>query len=263
VLAAMRLGGRSTTNVTAGVLVAIVKRIAGTALRYARAVRLFRAYRAACRLQGCAEPLWRERRLMLRDSTRTTEIDGHYLYHPAWAARILRRIGPAEHVDFSSSLQFAAIVSAFLRVRFYDYRPAALRIPGLEVGEADLLHLPFADGALSSVSCMHVVEHIGLGRYGEPLDPVGDRKAISELKRVVAPGGTLLFVVPIGVPRVQFNAHRIYSLEQVEDAFGDMHQVESALVPDDFLGRGMLTDPPRGEFAKQRYGCGCFCFRKP
>jgi hypothetical protein len=36
---------------------------------------------------------------------------------------------------------------------------------------------------------MHVVEHIGLGRYGEPMDEQGDLKAIEELKRVLAPGG--------------------------------------------------------------------------
>jgi hypothetical protein len=57
---------------------------------------------------------------------------------------------------------------------------------------------------------MHVIEHIGLGRYGEALDPDGDLKAIRELVRVLAAGGNLLVVVPVGRPRIQFNAHRIY-----------------------------------------------------
>jgi len=47
---------------------------------------------------------------------------------------------------------------------------------------------------------MNVVEHVGLGRYGEPLDPEGDIKAMRELRRVLAPGGSLLFVVPVGRP---------------------------------------------------------------
>ncbi len=46
-------------------------------------------------------------------------------------------------------------------------------------------------------SCMHTIEHIGLGRYGDPLDAVGDQTALSELQRVVAPGGSLLIVVPV------------------------------------------------------------------
>ena len=59
---------------------------------------------------------------------------------------------------------------------------------------------------------MHVVEHIGLGRYGDPVDYDGDLKAIAELQRVLAPGGNLFFVVPVGQPRIMFNAHRVYSL---------------------------------------------------
>jgi hypothetical protein len=66
---------------------------------------------------------------------------------------------------------------------------------------------------------MHVVEHVGLGSYGDSLDPNGDLKAMSELKRVLSINGNLLFVVPVGKPRVMFNAHRIYSYEQIIECF--------------------------------------------
>jgi hypothetical protein len=46
---------------------------------------------------------------------------------------------------------------------------------------------------------MHVVEHVGLGRYGDPIDANGDAQAIKELKCVLWPGGVLYFVVPTGV----------------------------------------------------------------
>ena len=81
---------------------------------------------------------------------------------------------------------------------------------------------------------MHVVEHIGLGRYGDPLDATGDLKAMKELARVVAPGGTLLLVCPVGRPRVVFNAHRIYSVEQISASFPEFALAEFALISDGY-----------------------------
>ena len=110
---------------------------------------------------------------------------------------------------------------------------------------------------------MHVVEHIGLGRYGDPIDPEGDLNAMSELARVLAPGGSLLFVVPVGKPRVEFNAHRIYSPEQIRDHFGGFDLQQFALIPDGRHQMGLVINPSP-EFANsQNYACGCFWFRRP
>ncbi len=108
------------------------------------------------------------------------------------------------HVDIGSSLFFVGNVSAYQPMVHYDYRPPALALPGVDVGAADLLNLAFADGSIASLSCMHVVEHVGLGRYGDTLDPAGDVKACAELSRVLAPGGQLLFVTPVGQASVHF-----------------------------------------------------------
>ena len=83
------------------------------------------------------------------------------------------------------------------------------------MGSADLTQLHFESESIESLSCLHTVEHIGLGRYGDPIDYDGDLKAIRELKRVVVKGGSILFVVPVGKPKIIFNAHRIYSYEQI------------------------------------------------
>ena len=96
---------------------------------------------------------------------------------------------------------------------------------------------------------MHVAEHIGLGRYGDPLDPDGDLKAMGELKRVLAPGGLLLFVVPVGQPRVCFNAHRIYSYGQIVEAFAKLYLEEFALIPDDSIDGGLIINAT-AEFAR-------------
>jgi SAM-dependent methyltransferase len=203
---------------------------------------------------------WRDRMPMLYDRTAGTGFDRHYVYHTAWAARAVAQARPAYHVDISSSLYFCGIVSAFVPVRFYDYRPADLRLDNLTSESADLMALPFPDASVPSISCMHVVEHVGLGRYGDQLDPDGDLKAIAELKRVVAPGGSLLFVSPIGRPVVRFNAHRIYGHAQVLDAFAGLRLRQFALIPQHGSRGGLIEGATREMADAEKYGCGCFWF---
>lgn len=127
---------------------------------------------------------------------------------------------------------------------------------------ADLLALPFEDNSIQSLSCMHVVEHVGLGRYGDSLDPDGDLKAIAELKRVLSVGGSLLFVVPIGKPKIMFNAHRIHSYEQIVTYFSELQLQEFALVPDNPKDGGLIRNATEEMSNEQTYACGCFWFKK-
>lgn len=205
---------------------------------------------------------WRDRYPCLHDRTSGTGFDRHYVYHTAWAARVVKETQPKAHVDISSSLYFSGIVSAFCLVKFYDYRPVDLSLTGFESGAADLRRLPFEDGSIDSLSCMHVVEHIGLGRYGDPLDPDGDLAAMSELQRVLAPGGNLLFVVPVGRPRVMFNAHRIYAFDQIREYFSNLEIHQFALIPDTADQGGLVYEGAKELVDGQTYGCGCFWFKK-
>jgi hypothetical protein len=202
---------------------------------------------------------WSEMYPCLDDRISTTPFDQHYIYHPAWAARILATNKPEYHVDISSILSFSTIVSAFIPVKFYDYRPAEISLSGLESESADLLALPFADGSIPSLSCMHTVEHIGLGRYGDPIDPGGDIKAIRELIRVLKTGGDLLFVTPVGKPKIAFNAHRVYSHLQIMEYFSTLNLMEFSMIPD---SGGLIINADPEMVPSQEYACGCYWFRK-
>lgn len=195
----------------------------------------------------------------LSDRISSTPFDHHYTYHPAWAARILAQTKPLKHADFSSILYFGTMVSAFIPVEFYDFRPADVHLSQYRAGAADLTKLDMPDECFSSVSCMHTIEHIGLGRYGDPIDPGGDIKAINELKRITKKGGNLLLVTPVGKPRIYFNAHRVYSFEQIQDYFSGFELMDFSLVPDK---GGLINAADPGLVADQDYGCGCFWFRK-
>lgn len=201
---------------------------------------------------------WKDRFPCIYDRTSNTNFDHHYIYHTAWAARVLAQIRPDHHLDISSSLYFCSLVSAFIPIRFFDYRPVELQLNNLTSEQADLTSLPFSDKEIVSLSCMHVVEHIGLGRYGDPLDPDGDLKAMSELQRVLAVGGSLLFVVPIGKPRIVFNAHRIYSYQQILDSFPALTLKEFTLITDNPTSSSLIYNAPPEITNSQIYGCGCF-----
>lgn len=209
----------------------------------------------------------------IKDKTITTGFDRHYVYHTAWALRVVKEIVEttkiAKHIDISSSLYFCTHLSAWVPTEFYDYRPAKLAgLNGLTSLAGDLLNLPFENDSVTSLSCMHTIEHIGMGRYGEPIDPMGDLKAIKELIRVVTPGGSLLFVTPIGgEARIEWNAHRIYTYEQIISNFPGMTLKEFAFIPEkedsinpDQSGIVRNADPKITK--DEKYGCGCFWFVK-
>ena len=199
----------------------------------------------------------------VKDRVPSTSFDSHYLYHTAWAARILASIKPKEHIDIGSCLRFVSIASAFITFRFFDFRPPNLKLSNLKSERTDITSLPFNDNSVKSISCMHVIEHIGLGRYGDQLDPMGDIKGVKELKRVLAKDGQLLFVVPIsGKPRIQFNAHRIYSFDMIIDMFSDLKLIEFSLIPDNANNIGIILNATKNQANEQKYGCGCFWFMK-
>ncbi|GAC1424957.1 MAG: hypothetical protein NVS1B13_13750 [Flavisolibacter sp.] len=195
----------------------------------------------------------------LNDKIQYTPFDQHYIYHPAWGARILSKTQPIEHVDISSILSFSTVISAFIPVKFYDYRPANVYLSNFCSGFADLKSLSFSDNTIPSLSCMHTIEHIGLGRYGDELDAKGDIKAIEELKRVLKVGGNLLFATPVGKPNIEYNAHRIYSFEQIIAYFSPLTLEEFSLIPD---AGGIIQNADPKLVAEQKFGCGCFWFKK-
>ncbi|CAN5411225.1 hypothetical protein BH09BAC5_BH09BAC5_07120 [soil metagenome] len=198
----------------------------------------------------------------LNDKTVITSFDRHYVFHVAWAIRKVKQLNPAMHFDFSSSLFFSTTLSAFIPTNFYDYRPAELELSGLTCAAGDLTKINFEDNSIASLSCMHTIEHVGLGRYGDTIDYDGDLKAIKELKRVVKPGGSLFFVTPVGKSKIVYNAHRIYAYDQVKEYFDGFDLKEFSLVPDSVQDGGLIENATKEMSDKQNYGCGCFWFVK-
>jgi hypothetical protein len=217
-------------------------------------------WRRYTRLPG-AEPLhFDDGYPCLHDRTPTTPYDPHYFHQAVWAADHILSRSPSEHVDVGSEVTFVGMLSAAVPVAFVDIRLLPVELPRLRSVEGDLLAgLPIEDREVASLSCLHVAEHVGLGRYGDVLAPNGTVRACAELARILAPGGELYFSVPVGRPRVCFNAHRIHTPDQIIRYFKDLELVEFSLVDDEY--RLTIDAEVRGA-GELLYGCGLFRFTR-
>ena len=195
----------------------------------------------------------------LYDEVKETPFDAHYFYQSIWLSRNLAIRAPSLHVDIGSDIKMVGVLSAFIEVQFVDYRPLKVNVNNLMCCSGDLLSLPYDDNSVSSISCLHVIEHIGLGRYGDNLNTNGSILALKELQRVTSYGGHLYVSVPIGKERVCFNAHRVFSPKTIISALNDMSLIKFEYVDD--LGN-YVTDTDVSTFEGVKYSCGFFLFTK-
>ncbi len=196
----------------------------------------------------------------LNDDVPSSPYDPHYFYQDVWAFKRVLASGTKAHVDVGSRVDYVGFLSAITDVTFVDIRPLPVTLDRFSCVPGSILELPFEDDSWDSVSCLHVAEHIGLGRYGDPLNPLGTMQAAAELYRILAPGGNLYFSLPIGRPRVCFNAHRVHSAEQVLRYFEGARLVSFSCVDDRSV---FHEDVEPDVLAGASYGCGMFHFRKP
>lgn len=193
----------------------------------------------------------------------------HYFSQDIWGAQKIFNANPEEHYDIGSRLDgfIAHLLVCRKEVNYIDIRPLPYKIDGLNFVQGDATSLAdIEDNSIESLSSFHAVEHFGLGRYGDSIDPDGWRKALSSFERVLKPGGHLYLGVPIeSENRLVFNAHRIFNPMTIIEAFINMKLVDFAIIEGE-EGCNYITVPLENisqvSDKLPKYSCGLFEFIK-
>jgi len=155
---------------------------------------------------------------------RAGDAHSEYFLQDLHVARKIFERNPHRHVDVGSRIDgFVAHVASFRSIEVFDIRPVVDQVDGIVFRRADLMDAKTAPSDYcDSLSCLHALEHFGLGRYGDNVDPLGWAAGLSSLARLLSPGGRLYLSAPVGRERVIFNAHRVFSASGMVGAARDI-----------------------------------------
>jgi len=189
---------------------------------------------------------------------------GHYFHQDLLVAQRVFETRPRRHIDVGSRVDgFVAHVASFRLIEVLDIRPSERDVHNVTFIQVDLMApLPKElHACCDSLSCLHALEHFGLGRYGDPIDHDGHLRGLENLGRLLQTGGTLHLSVPIGTQRIEYNAHRVFSVAYLLGILEPTYRVERFSYVDDagdlhrdasLTERAVATDYGCG------YGCGIF-----
>ena len=217
--------------------------------RIMRAIRDWPRYasdRSAFRSMAGADAIpWGRELPILGERDEASGSLGAYFHQDLAVARWIHEANPIRHVDVGSRLDgFIGSLAVFREVEVIDIRPQTEAVRNVKFHQLDLMS-PLPQEWIEctdSLSCLHTIEHFGLGRYGDPLDPEGHLKGLEQLKSMVAPGGTLYLSTQIGCERIEFNAHRVFAPSTMLSWFSSNWTIKRCTVIDDacsvFTGEG-------------------------
>jgi len=192
---------------------------------------------------------------------------GHYFHQDLLVAKRILRAKPVRHVDVGSRVDgFVAHVATFRPIEVFDIRPLRYTVPNITFRRCDITNRNLGISAYcDSLSCLHALEHFGLGRYGDRIDIEGHLRGLENLHKILQPNGTLYLSVPIGPDRIEFNGHRVLSTRTVLELVKDRFALVQFSYVDDL---GDLHENVRLDSRKIatncgcEYGCGIFELRK-
>ena len=192
---------------------------------------------------------------------------GHYFHQDLYVARLINLAKPVKHLDIGSRADgFIAHVASFREIELIDIRAIKSKVKNIVFRQADLMELPTdMTDYCDSVSSLHAIEHFGLGRYGDPINYYGHIKAINNITKILKNGGVFYFSVPIGPQRIEFNAHRVFSVEYLVNILSQNFEIRSFSYVDDkgdFFENALLTSENMISDFGCHYGCGIFTLIK-
>lgn len=200
-------------------------------------------------------------------------VDGHYFYMDILVAKKILANNPNHHYDIGSRIEglISHLIAMGIDTTMIDIRPLPIKNAGCGIARLDFIQSDatdleiIEDSSVESLSSLHAVEHFGLGRYGDAIDPNACFAAMHSMDRVLKPGGHLYFGVPVGnTEKVCFNAHRVFYPSTVMKSFQNLTLVNMYLIHNMEVSEYTPDEVENEKYVDiiGDYDCGIFIFTK-
>lgn len=191
---------------------------------------------------------------------------GHYFHQDLLVANMISLSNPIRHIDIGSRIDgFVAHVAAFRKIEVIDIRPLEPSVhKNILFSQLDLMSDQSLNETTDSISCLHAIEHFGLGRYGDPISPVGHIIGFKNILSLLEQNGTLYISFPItsANTKVYFNAHRVFNYKEILSWHGSEKLVLKRFDFVDDNGELYLNQNINTVSIKMIWGCGIYSFLK-
>lgn len=193
-------------------------------------------------------------------------IDKHYFKLDLFVANLVFKNAPKNHLDIGSRFDgFVTHLASFREVDVIDIRPNQNKLMNIKFRQIDItdkIDENQIEKKYESVSCLHALEHFGLGRYGDKIDPLGYISALNNIEKLIDTHGLFYLALPISSKfAVYFNAHRVFEPSQILKYLGSFALENFHYIND----KGELITNSKIEFLKEKkfdYYCGIYILRK-
>lgn len=192
-----------------------------------------------------------------------------YFWQDLLVARAIYQDCPNKHVDIGSRVDgFVAHVASFRECEVFDVRSISTNVPGVIFSQADLMDpdsLSENEACCDSLSCLHAIEHFGLGRYGDPVNPKGYKQGLANMAKLLKSGGTFYLSTPIGIERVEFNANWVFDPRTIIQAAEESGLILKKLIiitPENEPIEFTVNPESIAALAQSQYQLGLFIFNK-
>lgn len=186
---------------------------------------------------------------------------GAYFAQDLLVARRIFSANPRRHIDVGSRVDgFVAHVASFREIEVIDIRPPPGSIDGITYVQMDMMGTVPAElrQCCDSLSCLHALEHFGLGRYGDPICFNGHLKGLDNLRLLLRKGGRLYLSMPIGGQRINFNCHRVFAVSSLLGMVKQGFEIQVFSYIDD-NGRLHKNVELNSDSVEANFGCNCGC----
>lgn len=190
---------------------------------------------------------------------------GLYFWQDLWAAKIIFNSGVKSHFDIGSRIDgfVAHLLAMGIEVNLIDIREFPDKVDNLHTICSDATTLDrIKDDSIDSISALCSLEHFGLGRYGDIIDPEACFKAFKAIGRVMKSGGNLFISVPVGKECIEFNAHRQFYASTVVNSFPNFILREFSTCLEHSIEYNIPVEKYDNEYVDGNYRFGLFWFTK-